>query len=78
MKKTIKLTENDLTSLVKKIINEQKPKESVKDTRKNFSQMVELKSYSGCIVQKHHGNTLRVNCPNSTIDDGIFFDVKVS
>ena len=77
MKKTIKLTESDLTRLVKQIINEQNPKEVVKDSRKNFSQMKNLEMYKGCIVQKN-GNTLRVNCPESTIDTGVFFDAKIS
>lgn len=59
------------------VINEQEPKEVVKDSRKNFSQMKNLEMYKGCIVQKN-GNTLRVNCPESTIDTGVFFDAKIS
>ena len=59
------------------VINEQEPKEVVKDSRKNFSQMKNLEMYKGCTVQKIN-NTLRVNGPESTIDTGVFFDAKIS
>ena len=77
MKKVTRLTESELVRLVKRVIKEQEPKEVVKDSRKNFSQMKNLEIYKGCTVQKIY-NTLRVNCPESTIDTGVFFDAKIS
>ena len=80
MKKVIKLTENDLERIVKRVLNEQpKPpgpdikKDSTPNTSLNFSQMKEVTTYNGCSVQKHHKNILRVNCPK----DNIFFDAKL-
>ena len=77
MKKVIRLTESDLTRIIKNVLNEQpigSEKKSLPETRLNFNQIEENKLYDGCLVQKHHKTSLRVNCPKANV----FFDVKIS